>query len=1176
MEDIPQLHDGDNAAEVVEKFQSPALLYILIDLLGNPNASFSTKFLYVALLGISTAICPLFEAHSWQTGARVELRFKAAVINEILLKSLRRHRSTSMADAEDTTAGKIVTLMTTDVERIWDSTMYLADAILHPVQIGAAICALYFVVGWPAFVGLGVMLASLPVIYKLTQWQEKVYARLMSAKDKRTDVIHEILQGIRAIKLMEARSNELSELVGLYIQNAVNSAVLMTAPILVAFVTLFTVTQIARQPLGAKKAFTCLTLFNTMRGPLMQLPNAIMSLLQVRVSLERIQKFLEEKDVEPRGISDDGADEDVGFKEAYFTWDDYPHIATTKNGTLDETTPILAYPSSSTTEFEKFSLQNVTVSFPVGRLSVICGATGSGKSSLLQALLGEMARVSGAASLPLRNQKVAYVPQISWLRNATIRENILFGEDFSAERYATVVRACALERDLENLEFGDLTEVGEKGINLSGGQKQRISLARAIYSPATHILLDDPLSAVDSHTAKYLLQHAIMHLLVHQNRTVLLVTHAINLVLPVADNVVVMKNGMVAAWGVLANIMKEADKDVLAVVGRGLGATICDEVNGLEERIVTSVDHSNGHESKDAKRLVEDESVQIGSVRPEIYLSYFESAGGWGFAVALLVSMALERVGAVAADFWVREWTKHSDTNVGSLNVTGVDAPARNLYVLRLVTKGGFGEEGSPLYYSTVYAALFIFGVIATVTPLFIFIVIPVAYIHFAISKRYLATSRSLKRLESVTRSPIISIFSETLNGASTIRAYNASSRFARENVIRVDTNHRAFFYLWTANRWLQTRATTISAIVVFLAGACILVIGVDPGLAGVSLVWALECGNTLIWLVRKWGRLKMDMNAAERINEYMEIDQERPAIVPNMRPPPSWPSKGSIKVNNLEMKYSKESSPILNNVSFEVKGGEKLGVVGRTGAGKSSLSLCLFRIIEPSSGSIIIDGIDITDIGLQDLRSRLTIIPQDPVLFCGTLRTNLDPSGQKEDREVWDCLHKVKFMDTLHKPASSTSSSKHDSVTCGVEELHEFGGHDSQRLSLDFPVAEGGSNFSQGQRQLLCLARAMLKGSKIMVLDEATASVDNKTDAEIQHAIRSPEFASTTVISIAHRLRTVADYDKILVLEHGRVVQFGSPLDLILVNGPLREMSIESGDFDELLDMAKRHQPTI
>ncbi|KAI8848639.1 P-loop containing nucleoside triphosphate hydrolase protein [Chytridium lagenaria] len=1243
---------------------SPALLYRIIGFFERPDAPVSEAFLYVTLLALANIIKPMLDGHGFQIGIRTGIRSKSAVMNEIYVKALhRRATSPKKDDVKDEafTTGKIFTLLTSDAEQIQSTFMNLNDVIVNPIQVTLALAALLYFVGWPALVGVAVLLTTFPAMYSLSDWQSGVYGGLSSAKDKRTNIVNEMLQGIKVIKyfgweqrffdkLKIARDAELSRIVDIYKITALDTFIAMMYPVLVAFCTLFTITQIAGQPLDAKKAFTCLTLFNTLRYQLNDIPGNMQNLLQLRVALTRIEKFLNATNLERFEGKVVEEDDEAGFKEASFSWEDETIETLTTSVLSSETTPLLAPGSVMTpkpptiSDASNFALCNLTLTFPDGGLTVICGPTASGKSSLLQALLGEMTRRSGVSSLPIRDKRVAYAAQTSWLRNETIRDNILFGEHYVAEKYAKVIRACALEKDFEELENGDLTEIGEKGINLSGGQKQRVSLARALYSPATHILLDDPLSAVDAPTAKHIFQQGILGLGRTQGRTMILVTHATHLVLPFADQVVVLRNGKVVGSGDLKTVFDAASEDVVAALGGKVvvGSDVLDEVGEIKK----GMDFANGRTKEDAGRLVEEETIETGSVKFSMYLHYFNAAGGWLFVLALIAAMVLVRVGSVGSSLWVREWTRnHTTSDLSSSFIPGnvvtdfagnhtpamLEKPHSPIYysgIYAVISSGyvlcfliticvfGYGSlRASKIYHDTLisrilYApmrffdttpigrilnratkdislidkevmnaidqafsiiveAICIFAVVATITPLFVIAVIPVVCIQLVISKRYLNASRSLKRLESVTRSPVYSMFSETLSGVSTIRAFTAERRFALESMKRIETNNRALLYLWTSNRWLQARVTAVAAFVVFLAGTCLILNRsmLDPGLVAISLNWALDCSFVLILVIRNQTKLEMDMNAVERVNEYLNIEQESPAIIDSRRPPPNWPSEGSLKVSNLDMRYTPEGPKILEDISFTVTGGEKVGIVGRTGAGKSSLTLSLFRMVESSAGTITMDGIDIADIGLHDLRSRLTMIPQDPVLFAGTIRSNLDPFEEYSDDAVVACLEKVKFFDTVHVSGSTSVDAVVEDGTKGPRDASQVAGV----ISLDFVVGDGGSNFSQGQRQLLCLARALLKGSKIMVLDEATASVDKETDNKIQQAIRSKEFEKTTVISIAHRLRTVADYDKILVLDKGRVVQFGTPLELIESDGHLRRMCVESGDIKDLLELSKR-----
>ncbi|KAI9327008.1 hypothetical protein DFJ73DRAFT_632281 [Zopfochytrium polystomum] len=1366
----------------------PFFLYMIVGSIMDP-ANSSPIILYgsVCCLPLSVFAKALLDGQTWHQGRKIGIRLKAAVVNEVYVKSLRRAAAEGGDKKEkdaNSTVGKIVTLMSSDAEKIKESLPFVVELLSAPVQITVSIIALLQVIGWPALAGLAVMLTTFPATYYLSKWANRVFERLMDATDRRTNVVNETLQGIRIIKYFawersflkkidEARDKEMRCLIDFYLQGATGTFVWLFTPILVAFFTLLTVTEVAGRQLDARMAFTCISLFNNLRFPMVVLPDMIVEVFQLKVAADRIARFLKQDELEKYSEQPEEVDLDaptIGFRSGWFQW--FVDVAGAKDkpsaadAATTEKTPLLnrvsskvsvnsASGGSSSTSVAtgagaSFTLRDITLTFPVGGLTAICGSTGAGKSSLIQALLGEMKRLSGRSYLPDPRKPVsipgtdlttgvAYVAQTSWLQNATIRDNILFGEPYDAVRYTRVIKACALAKDLSTLEAGDLTEIGEKGINLSGGQKQRVSLARAVYSRAAFILLDDPLSAVDAPTARHLFDKAICGLLA--GRTRILVTHQTALVAPRTDHLVIMQAGEVLAAGSVEGVL--ATPGVDAVLSREDASALSSSVQDLSpsepssptaekaaddggEAADAPADFSNGKDPEDVKRLVQDEDRSTGAVKLSNYIGYISAAGGLLFLVLLVATMVGDRMIMIANDYWVKTWaesygngTSGGEDPVGAMRSSGGGAgifaavgggvsvaAASSMLHLPLASSAVWAtanhsertafsatEEGGSerpevdtRYYiigygliSTSWVVLFLsthavrcFGsyfaskkfnkilmenimfapmrffdttpigrilnraskdlsvidksvmesidfflscvmdviavvaVICSITPLFLVFMAPMMFLYYLVGTRYLASSRELKRLESVTRSPIYSMFSETLMGCSTIRAFGAEQRFIEENLRRVDVNNRAYYFMWCSNRWLGVRISTIAAVAIFVATLIIAQTRdyIGAGFAGLALTWSLSLSQDLIWLVRSHANMEMSMNAVERVNEYLVLPQEAAMVIPTRRPPPSWPSGGAIEVKNLEMRYAPDLPPVLKNVSFSIKAGEKVGIVGRTGAGKSSLSLSIFRIFEPSAGSITIDGVDVATIGLFDLRSRLTMIPQDPVLFAGTIRSNLDPFNEVDDERVWTALERVRFLQSLQSTSdaaaaaavasasAAASASSAGSADAGagastrrrgshastITATTAAGGSGGGRagITLDAAVTEGGSNFSQGQRQLLCLARALLKGSRVTIFDEATASVDNETDARIQETIRGEDFAGTTVLSIAHRLRTVADYDKVLVLEAGEVAEFGSPYELMTKTGDggearFRMMCEQSGEFDELLAMAKR-----
>ncbi len=775
----------------------------------------------------------------------------------------------------------------------------------------------------------------------------------------------------------------------------------------------------------------------------------------------------------------------------------------------------------------------------------------------------------------------------------------MFGKPFDRDWYISVISKCALLRDLENFSGGDLTEIGEKGINLSGGQKQRIALARACYSKAEFVLLDDPFSAVDAPTSYLLLHNVILDLL--KGRTCVLVTNAVHLVLPYADNCMLLKNGQLVCHGAPFEISKSADFRSIYTVF---------ELARKEE--CSSFEYEPVKLSNIVTKMISKESKVVGSISYDIYLMYFWSSGGIVFLLGIIVLTVLCGILRLVNDWWLKIW---SDSNLMSkLNFLRIESLSNFLKLEHIVTM----ETNRGISYLAIYAGIGLFTIvlqnilqfvllwgsyrtskimhsamldailnaplrffectplgriinrfskdveiidtqlsisiqnflerlivgvilivilISAIVPLFLIPAVPVFIVYCYLAFRFITPCRDLKRLESISKTPVFSKFAESLNGNVTIRAYGQQQRFMVRLYEALDLNQTIFLSLWAINRWLYFRASMISGILTFLAGVLLVYSKTDSGWAAIALSYSLSFTQGLLYALRMHAEVELGMNAVERIVEYQNIEGEEQTIAVV---PLDWPQNGIVNVNNLSTRYSKDSPNVLHQISFTLNKFEKLGVVGRTGAGKSSLSLAFFRIILISEGYIEIDGVDVTTVSLHDLRSRLSIIPQDPVLFGGTVRSNLDPLEEHTDEKLWAVLKRVHFFDSMQSS-----------------------------VDLDHQVTENGTNFSQGQRQLLCLARALLRQAKLVFMDEATASIDGPTDLRIQETIKT-ELKNSTVVCIAHRIKTVIDYDKIIVLEQGRVKEMGTPLELITnTNGAFQRMCVESGEYQELLKMA-------
>ncbi|ODM97614.1 Multidrug resistance-associated protein 1, partial [Orchesella cincta] len=803
---------------------------------------------------------------------------------------------------------------------------------------------------------------------------------------------------------------------------------------------------------------------------------------------------------------------------------------------------------------------------------------------------------------------VAYVAQQAWIQNGSVRDNILFGKPYDSQKYNMILEACALLPDLEILVAGDKTEIGEKGINLSGGQRQRLSLARAVYSDADVFLLDDPLSAVDAHVGKHIFEKLLGPKGILRRKTRLLVTHGIGY-LPSLDNIIVMMDGRISEEGTyqelldrkgaFAEFLKQHSSSSTSSLENGVklipkapkdsdGTSEIEKIS-TEETIrnrkysKASMCSSSAVSQTENERLIELETSETESVKASIYLDYFHAAG-WTIVCGTLALHFTFQVFCVGANLWLSEWTSvplENSTENG--NYTDLDSASNQTTYLSIYGALGFGQGVAILFASFIMAIGTIkssnvihfrtlhrimraplsffdvtplgrilnrfsrdvdsmdnilplslrymlngtFSVLATLvvisisTPIFLALVPPVGLLYFIVQRLYVATSRQLNRLESVTRSPIYSHFGETLSGATTIRAFGQQERFVMEMEQKVDHNLRSYYCSVSTFRWLQVRLETLGNSVVFFS-ALFAVLGretLSPGLVGLSVTYALQITGALIMLVRIFSDMETNIVAVERLKEYSNVVQEAPWETHERfkKPEKEWPQAGKIVFDSYQTKYRPGLELVLRNVSCTINPGEKIGVVGRTGAGKSSMTLAIFRIVEGTGGSISVDGHDISRLGLHDVRGRITIIPQDPVLFSGSLRINLDPFELERDERLWHTLklaHLKNFVKGLP------------------------GG-------LDYEVAEGGENLSVGQKSLVCLARALLRKTNILVLDEATAAVDLYTDELIQKTIRK-EFKDATVITIAHRLNTILDSDRVIVMDNGEIREFDSPQNLL------------------------------
>ncbi|XP_077529739.1 multidrug resistance-associated protein 1-like [Haemaphysalis longicornis] len=1139
----------------------------------------------------------------------ISMRMRSAMINAIYKKAL----ALSAVARGCYTTGEIVNVMSVDTQRVMDYIQIYNLIWITPLQIGLAIWLLWGQLGIATLGGLGVMIILLPVNGVVAAYIRKHQVQLMKHKDRRLKLMNEILGGIKVLKLyawensFQERVQQIrdDEIKSLKIQAYLSAAVIFAftcAPFLVALAS-FAV-FIAIDPaniLDANKAFVSLSLFNILRVPLALLPMLITFTAMFFVSLGRINKYLRSDELDPHAVEHNpngAAGNPLIIKDASFSW----------------------------SKDSEATLTDLNISIPKGGLAAVVGSVGSGKSSMLSSLLGDMVKLKGSVTI---NGTVAYCPQQAWIQNASVKSNIIFGQPFDQERYEQVIEACALKPDLDILPGGDDTEVGEKGINLSGGQKQRISLARAVYSGSDIYFFDDPLSAVDSHVGKHIFDKVIGPKGLLRKKTRILVTHRLA-VLPQVDMVIVLGNGKISDVGTYEELVSrggafsdflvqflqegeetdgvsDEDMQLLGEIVSQVGATTelarqysrlsanesdsTSDTERLARRRRTSSTRSAGDKSVATKgkpekavvakpvmaagaKLTEDESAQVGSVKWWVYLAYIKAMGKW-LSIVTLLSYVFSHTFNIMGSYWLSLWSNDSldpvlatdpvqrNFRISMYAMYGfietffilVGTISLNLAVLRgsKVLHAGMLQRvlRSPMsFFDTTpmgrilnrfskdidtadvtlrfnlrmlmlqfFRTIVSFILISMENPIFLGAVIPLLIIYYFVQKFYIATSRQLKRLESISRSPIYIHFSETVSGSSSIRAYGASDRFVARSNELTDINHSSYFPSLAASRWLSIRLEFLGYSIVFIAALLAVLTRetLSPGLAGLSVSYALTVTGTLNMLVRATTDTETNLVAVERCFEYMQTPQEAAWERPDFKPDNMWPTAGRVVFDNYSTRYRDDLELVLKGISCDVSPGEKVGIVGRTGAGKSSLTLSLFRLIEAAGGAICIDGVDISYLGLHDLRSKLTIIPQDPVLFSGTLRSNLDPFDKLSDEELWRALEHSHLKEFV----------------TGLE------------MGLQHNITEGGDNISVGQRQLVCLARALLRKSRILILDEATAAVDMETDDLIQATIRR-EFSDCTIITIAHRLNTVLDYDRIMVLDRGDIVEFDAPRELL------------------------------
>ncbi|XP_050173260.1 multidrug resistance-associated protein 1 [Myiozetetes cayanensis] len=1185
-------------------FAGPEILKLLLNFVNNKAAPDWQGYFYTVLLFVCACLQTLILHQYFHICFVTGMRLKTAIVGVIYRKALVITNSAR----KTSTVGEIVNLMSVDAQRFMDLATYINMIWSAPFQVILALYLLWQNLGPSVLAGVAVMILLVPINAVMAMKTKTYQVAQMKSKDNRIKLMNEILNGIKVLKLyawelafrekvLEIRQKELQVLKKSAYLAAMATFTWVCAPFLVALSTFAVYVTIDKTNiLDAQKAFVSLALFNILRFPLNMLPMVISNIVEASVSLKRLRVFLSHEELDPDSIIRGPTTEAEGcivVKNATFSW--------------SKTDPPL--------------LNSINFTVPEGSLVAVVGQVGCGKSSLLSALLGEMDKKEGYVVV---KGSVAYVPQQAWVQNATLEDNIIFGREMNESRYKRVIEACALLPDIEILPSGDKTEIGEKGVNLSGGQKQRVSLARAVYCNADVYLLDDPLSAVDAHVGKHIFEKVIGPKGILKNKTRVLVTHAINYlpqmdtILVMTDGEISEMGSyqeLLEQDGAFAEFLrtyanteqsmensdtnspsgkegKPVENGVLVNEAPGKlmhrqlsNSSTYSRDTGKSQQQSSTAELQKPLTEKNSWKLTEADTAKTGRVKASVYWDYMKAIGLFMSFLSIFLFLC-NHIASLSSNYWLSLWTddpvingtqQYTNVRLGVYGALGISQGIAVFGYSMVVSIGGIFASRhlhynllhnvlrSPMSFfertpsgnlvnrfskeidtidSTIPPIIKMFMgstfnvigaciIILLATPIAAVIIPPLGLVYLFVQRFYVATSRQLKRLESVSRSPVYSHFNETLLGVSVIRAFEEQKRFIKQNDMKVDENQKAYYPSIVANRWLAVRLEYVGNFIVLFAAlfAVIARNKLSAGLVGLSVSYSLQITAYLNWLVRMSSELETNIVAVERVKEYAEMEKEAEWSIEQTAPASTWPEEGKVEFRGYGLRYREDLDLVLKNINVTINGGEKIGIVGRTGAGKSSLTLGLFRINEAAEGEIIIDGINIAKIGLHDLRFKITIIPQDPILFSGSLRMNLDPFDQHSDEDIWRSLelaHLKNFVSSLPD-------------------------------KLNHECAEGGENLSVGQRQLVCLARALLRKSKILVLDEATAAVDLETDKLIQSTIKS-QFEECTVLTIAHRLNTIMDYTRVLVLERGEVVECGSPEQLLQERGIFYSMAKDSG----------------
>ncbi|KAI1347540.1 ABC transporter [Xylaria sp. FL0043] len=1195
---------------------SPFAMYKLLGYIGSPETDSVRPWVWLILLSIG----PFSRTIAFQgyifVGTRVIVRVKAALTQELYYKAMGSMElddevfteiEASGKDAKKpkksqaaTAAGRLANLMSADV----DAVCYGRDIvmILFGVPCGTAVVlvGLYKLMGWPALVGAAAMLALTPIPLLISRKMMGYQREMKQIQDSRISAVSEYLSSIRAIKYfawedaiiekIEAiRRGEQKKIWGLNVLYICLGQLTECIPTFALLLMFGLHTVVRKEKLTAEIAFTSISLVRTLRRNLSLASQYSRHFTATLVSLRRLDRY----------------------------FDNVTPLIRHPEGPLKITNASLRRHKKAT-----FFLNDISIDFVEGGLNVVTGPSGSGKSTLLMGILGETLLEKGSITCP---KDVAYASQSPWLQNETIRENIVFNSDFEQVRYDRVIEACGLAIDMDEFPERDETEVGENGASLSGGQKSRVALARALYSKAPVILLDDIFSALDAKTSAMLWKEAFCGDLL-RGRTVVLVTQ-LPWIAPQADLMIAMENGQIKDLQQNIGITRHTVSLDEALLDQGnvdvtveVAATNAAETNGSGLNGTAANGHAKSAAAA-AKRQdeVTQEALKTGQTARLQFFSYMRLFGSPFHALLAILMSVLSNASFVGTTLWLAIWVDaynkddaydvafylgiyaawtFGDTFFNGLTYITYERggwiAARTLHnnfmraimnvplswfkttpVGRIVNR--FSRDMASLDTAIIgmlrmtieNAVRLVFQsfAVSAVLPVFMFPVAACCIVGIIAGEIYTRTAVAVKRLVSSAQSPVFAHFADSLAGLQVIRARSGMPEtFGNQLAEKLRVLERALEAQFNCNRWIALRIDMMTTLVTVAAGAIAVSKAgvVAAGIVGFSLSNATTLNTLIVILVRAMNEVEVELQSYHRVSEYANVEpEEKPddykdkgaySDDPSVVLPKNWPRSGTVEFRDVTIKYDEDGPEILKNINLKFEAGERVAVVGRTGSGKSTLVLSLLRFTNIVSGQIFFDGVDITSFPRKKLRESLTIIPQEAVLFNGDVRSNLDPTNKVPTETVEKALDYCSGIASFQVQRDTEGDASTDLNGSGI--------------TLSTVVKARGENFSHGQRQVLSLCRALVRKSKLMLLDEATASMDYETDQGIQEVLRkelNEHGGDRTLVTIAHRLKTIIDYDRVVVMSAGSVLEVGSPKELYEAKGQFYDMMRHSGEFEDL-----------